>query len=179
MTPHRKVHALVDRVASGDAAAFEELYRLTSPKLYGLVLRLLRRPALAAEALRQAYRRIRAEAHALRPQDDPVCWMVAIARGCALDLAFRRPVGDAFEPFDADQRGEDPLAAPRRSPALDRLLACLGKLPEERRRMMLLAFYDGWGRDALSVYFDVPIAAIATSMGRSIAQLGDCLGRRG
>ncbi|MFG1283443.1 sigma factor-like helix-turn-helix DNA-binding protein [Xanthobacter autotrophicus] len=178
MTSHRKVHALVDRVAAGDLHAFEELYRLTSPKLYGLVLRLLRRPELAGEALRQAYRRIRAEAHTLRPQEDPVCWMAAVARSCALDMAWKRPVGDAFEPFDAAQRGEDPLASERRSPALIRLLSCLGKLPEERRRMLLLAFYDGWNREALSIYFDAPVAAIRAWMARSVAQIGECMGRR-
>ncbi|MEP9353831.1 sigma factor-like helix-turn-helix DNA-binding protein [Xanthobacter sp. KR7-65] len=178
MTPHRKVHALVDAIAAGDLRAFEELYRLTSPKLYGLLLRLLRRPELAAEAMRQAYRRVRVEAHTLRANEDPVCWMVAIARACALDMAWRRPVGDAFEPFDAAQRGRDPLASPHRSPALTRLLTCLGRLPEERRRMMLLAFYDGWSCEALSVYFDAPVAAIRSWMGRSVSQLGDYLARR-
>lgn len=178
MTPVRKVHALVDAAAGGDRRAFEEVYRLTSPKLYGIALRLLRRPGLAEQALRQAYLRIHAEAHTLRPQEDPVCWMVSITRACALDLAWRRPVGDAFEPFDAAQRGEDPLASEARSPALARLLSCLGKLPEERRRMVLLAFYDGWSREALSVYFDAPAPVIRSWMARSVAQLGACLGRR-
>lgn len=178
MTPARKVHALLDAVAAGDRRAFEDVYHLTSPRLYGIVLRLLRRPELAALALRQAYGRIHAEAHTLRPQEDPVCWMVAIARSCALDMAWQRPVGDAFEPFDAALRSEDPLATDRHSPALARLLACLGKLPEERRRMVLLAFYDGWSREALSVYFDAPAAGIRAWMARSVAQLGACLGRR-
>ncbi|QRG04927.1 RNA polymerase subunit sigma-70 [Xanthobacter dioxanivorans] len=178
MTPIRKVHALVEAVATGDRQAFEELYRLTSPKLYGIVLRLMRRPELAAEALRRTYGRIHAEAHTLKPQEDPVAWMVSIARACALDMAWRRPVGDAFEPFDVGQRGEDPLAGARRSPALQRLLTCLGTLPEERRRMVLLAFYDGWSREALSVYFDAPPAGIRAWMARSVAQLGACLGRR-
>lgn len=178
MTSVRKVHALVDAVAAGDRRAFEELYRLTSPKLYGIVMRLVRRPELAEQALRRAYGRIHAEAHTLKAQEDPVCWMVAIARACALDMAWQRPVGDAFEPFDAAQRGADPLASAGRSPALTRLLACLGKLPEERRRMVLLAFYDGWNREALSVYFDAPVAGIRVWLARGMTQLGDCLGRR-
>jgi RNA polymerase sigma-70 factor, ECF subfamily len=178
VTPHRKVHALVDAIAAGDLRAFEELYRLTSPKLYGIVLRLLRRPELASEAMRQAYRRVRSEAHTLRQNEDPVCWMVSIARGCALDMAWQRPVGDAFEPFDVAQRGNDPIASPHRSPALTRLLTCLGRLPEERRRMLLLAFYDGWSYEALSVYFDAPAPAIRAWMARSIHQLGEFLGRR-
>lgn len=178
VTPIRKVHALVDAVAAGDRRAMEELYRITSPRLYGIVLRLMRRPELAGEALRRAYARIHAEARTLKPKEDPLCWMVSIARACALDMAWRRPVGDAFEPFDVAQRGEDPLHTDRRSPALQRLLTCLGTLPEERRRMVLLAFYDGWSREALSVYFDAPVAGIRAWMTRSVAQLGACLGRR-
>src|SRR5262249_21718895 len=49
---------LLAAVAKGDAVAFERLYGATSPKLYGVVLRILRRHDLAAEVLEQAYLQI-------------------------------------------------------------------------------------------------------------------------
>lgn len=162
-------------VASGDRGACERLYRLSSPKLYGLVLRILRRPPLAAEAMRIAYGRIFAEAHLLRDGQDPVLWMVAIARSCALDIAREKEPSEPWDPFQPPLTAEDPLALPQRSAALKRLLASLGTLTEERRRLILLAYYDGWSREALSVLFDAPPATVRTWIARSAGQIVDGL----
>ena len=53
---------LLAAVAKGDALAFERLYGATCPKLYGVVLRILRRHDLAAGVLEQAYLRVWREA---------------------------------------------------------------------------------------------------------------------
>ncbi|WP_454917482.1 RNA polymerase sigma factor [Xanthobacter sediminis] len=176
MTPHRELRALLS--SASDAAARERLYALSAPRLYGLVLRLVRHPELAAEAMRRTYRQIFAHAEALAAEHDPVATMVIMARTAALDVARERGGIDTFEPFQVTHPAEDPLALPERSRSLMRLLAGLGTLSEERRRMMLLAYYDGWTRDALGVYFDVPAAGVRAWLGRSVQQLATALGMR-
>lgn len=176
MTPHRELRALLSDTA--DAPARERLYALTSPKLFGLVLRLVRRPELANEAMRRAYRAIFAQASALAEEHDPFLAMVVLARTASLDVAREHGGLDAFEPFRVAQPAEDPLALPERSRGLMRLLAGLGSVSEERRRMVLLAYYDGWTREALGVYFDVPAAGVRAWLGRSIQQLASVLGTR-
>ncbi len=176
VTPHRELRALLSTAT--DAAARERIYALSSPKLYGLVLRLVRRPELATEAMRRTYRQIFSQAGTLAEQHDPLAVMVVIARTAALDVAREHGGLDAFEPFRVTQPAEDPLALPGRSKGLMRLLAGLGTLSEERRRMMLLAYYDGWTREALGVYFDVPAAGVRAWLGRSIQQLATVLGIR-
>ncbi|MFG1419497.1 RNA polymerase subunit sigma-70 [Xanthobacter sp. V0B-10] len=176
MTPQRELRALL--AGATDGAARERVYALTSPKLYGLVLRLVRRPELAAEAMRRTYRQIFARAEAIGAEHDPLAAMVVIARGAALDVAREHGGIDAFEPFRVARAAEDPLAMPERSKGLMRLLAGLGTLSEERRRMMLLAYYDGWTKEALGVYFDVPAAGVRAWLGRSIQQLATALGMR-
>lgn len=178
MTPPSRIHALLDAVAGGDRRACEAVYRLSSPKIYGLTLRLVRDPELADAAMRETYGRIFAAAHQIDPREDPLCWMVAIARDCALDIVRSRPGVTSWEPFTVDEPAADPLAGDRRSIALTRLLSCLGGLSEERRRMVLLAFYDGWGRDALSVYFDVPEAVLRAWLARSVNELDVRIGPR-
>ena len=178
MISHHEIQRLIAAVAEEDRRAFAELYRLSSPKLYGIVLRMLRRPDWAARAMRLAYSRIHAQAGQYHGADDPVCWLVGIARSSALDVVREREMSDAFDRFDPQAPTADPLGQPERSPALRRLLACLGTLSEERRRMVLLAFYDGWSRHALSVYFDAPVATIQAWIARSTAEIADCLGRR-
>lgn len=177
MPTSSEVASLIAAVAEGDRAAFQELYDLSSPKLYGVVLRILREHPPALEAMRRAYARIHAEAGTLTPQDEPVSWLVAIARSCAFDVARHRVAPHPFDAFAVPEPAQDPLARPEKGPALKRLLACIGNLPEERRRLVLLAYYDGWSREALSVYFDAPPAGVSAWIARSASQIAQCLAR--
>ncbi|TCT00525.1 sigma factor-like helix-turn-helix DNA-binding protein [Aquabacter spiritensis] len=167
--------ALRDLLAAssgGDRAAFAQVFQAAGPRLYGIALRILRRPDLATEALRRHFARLWAEAAAFAEEADLVAAMAADVRAAALDLARAQPEGVfALEPFEVEEDLEDPLESAPHSPDLHGLLTCLGQLSEERRRMVLHAYYDGWSREALSVYFDAPIHAVNTWMWRSIGEL--------
>src|SRR6266480_4665271 len=79
---------LLAAVAKGDAVAFERLYGATCAKLYGIVLRILRRHDLAGEVIEQAYLQIWRDAGDYDPaRSTPLAWMVAIARRLAIDVA--------------------------------------------------------------------------------------------
>jgi RNA polymerase sigma-70 factor (ECF subfamily) len=41
---------------------------------------------------------------------------------------------------------------------------------------VLLAYYDGWSREQLSVQFDKPVNTIKTWLRRSLAEIRECLG---
>ncbi len=49
---------LLAAVAKGDVAAFERLYEATRAKLYGVLLRILRRPDLAEEVMQETYLKV-------------------------------------------------------------------------------------------------------------------------
>src|SRR4051794_31927557 len=57
LTPAELVWLLA-AVAKGDAAAFERLYAATRAKLYGVVLRILKRRDLAEEIMQETYLKI-------------------------------------------------------------------------------------------------------------------------
>src|ERR671922_198608 len=79
---------LLAAVAKGDAVAFERLYGATCAKLYGVVLRILRRHDLAADVMEQAYLQIWRDAGEFNPaHSSPLAWMMAIARRLAIDAA--------------------------------------------------------------------------------------------
>ncbi|MGU3494102.1 sigma factor-like helix-turn-helix DNA-binding protein [Xanthobacteraceae bacterium A53D] len=178
MTRADQLNPLLDEVAQRRLDAMNRLYALSSPKLYGLCLRILRRPELAREALKTTYLRIWKEAKNTPPHLGPLHWMVCIARECALELArTHEGAGEAWEPFEVENPAEDPLAEDTHSTELKRLLACFGTLSEERRRMVLLAFYDGWSREALSVYFDAPAHTVDTWLKRSVVEIDEYLAK--
>ncbi len=178
MTSAERLTPLLAAIAERDLDAMEQLYKLSSPKLYGLCLRILRRPELARAALKSAYLRVWKSAKTAPTDLEPLAWLVCVTREAALEMArTMENTGEAWEPFSVEDPADDPLAAPAHSPELKRLLACLGTLSEERRRMFLLAYYDGWSREALSVYFDAPMPTISTWLKRSVAEIDECLAK--
>lgn len=171
---------LLRRVALRDQTAFGDLYRKTSGKLFGVVCRILPARDIAAEALQDAYVRVWEHASDFDPaKGSPLAWMATIARNRALDEVRRvRPVSleDMPEGFEPAAEPVDPLAGRERSEALASLMACLGKLDEQRRAALMLAYYHGASREALAKRFDKPVGTIKTWLHRSLAQLRDCLG---
>jgi RNA polymerase sigma-70 factor, ECF subfamily len=173
LTPAELVWLLAS-VSKGDQAAFERLYAATRAKLYGVVLRILRR------VLQDTYLKVWRSAGEFDPRlASPMTWMVAIARNRAIDLLRKKAEVSIEEETGAlEVAGDspDPLARREITDELRRLLACLGALDEERRRIVLLAYYNGWSRDQLAAKFDKPVNTIKTWLRRSLIDLRECLG---
>lgn len=171
---------LMAGVARGDQAAFERLYAATRAKLYGVVLRILRRTDLADEVIQEAYLKIWNNAGSFdAKRAAPITWMVAIARNRALDVVRRKSeVSIEDEPAAMETAGEEPnpLARQEMTDDLRRLLGCLGQLEEDRRRLVLLAYYSGWSREQLAAKFDAPANTIKTWLRRSLLEIRECLG---
>jgi RNA polymerase sigma-70 factor (ECF subfamily) len=171
---------LLAAVAKGDEAAFERLYQATRAKLYGVALRILRRADLADEVIQEAYLKIWNSAGQFDPAvASPITWMVAIARNRAIDLVRKKSeLSIKEEPAVLEVAAENPhpLAKREMSEELTRLLVCMGALDEEHRRLVLLAYYSGWGRDQLAAQFDKPVNTIKTWLRRALADIRECLG---
>ena len=171
--------SLLQEVAAGDRAAFQELYKSTSAKLYGTVIRILSSRDLANDVIQEVYIKIWEKAGDFNPAiASPITWMATIARNRALDEIRRKvpeSIEDHQEVMDSLASTIDPLAAKARGEELRRLLNCLGALDEERRQMVLLAYYRGWTRDALSQKFGRPVSTVKSLLYRGLAQLRECL----
>jgi RNA polymerase sigma-70 factor, ECF subfamily len=170
--------ALIERVALGDGTAFAALYDATSAKLYGVILPILRERSAAEEVLQEVYVKIWQSAGLYdRAKGSPITWMATMARNRAID-ALRRSgrdpravddVGDIAAVFD------HPLAGAERNQLLEALLRCLAALEDEKRSMILLAYYRGVSREDLARRFDRPIATVKTWLRRGLLQLRDCV----
>ncbi|MEA2953662.1 MAG: polymerase sigma-70 factor, subfamily [Alphaproteobacteria bacterium] len=171
---------LLAAVAKGDQAAFEQLYAATRAKLFGVVLRILRRHDLADEVIQETYLKVWRNAGQFDPRlSTPITWMVAIARNRAIDLVRRRTeasIEEEPEAMDVAAESPNPLARRELTEELTRLLACIGRLDAERQRLVLLAYYDGWSREQLAVKLDKPVNTIKTWLRRSLMEIRECLG---
>jgi RNA polymerase sigma-70 factor (ECF subfamily) len=170
---------LMERVAGRDRAAFAALYRATSAKLYGVILRILRRRDVADEVLQEVYVQIWERAGRYDAgKGSPITWMATIARNRALDEVRRKtPVSLEDMPETAEMASETalPLELVEQGEALQRLRRCIDRLEPERREALLLAYRDGLTREALGRRLGRPPATIKSWLRRSLAQLRECL----
>jgi RNA polymerase sigma-70 factor, ECF subfamily len=167
---------LLAAVAKGDAAAFERVYQATAAKLYGVVLRIVRRADVAHEVMVETYLKVWTTAGEFDPAAaSPLTWMLAMARNRAIDLVRAEPENFADEDtMIAAPAPADPSARPM-SEELRKLLACMGRLEEERRRLVLTAYYGGRSRDELAAEFHQPVAAIRSGLRRTLFDIQECL----
>ena len=174
---------LIAAVAKGDEVAFERLYAATRAKLFGVVMRILRRQDLAEEVIQECYVKIWSSAGQFNPAvASPITWMVSIARNRAIDLVRKRSeasIEEEPQAMDVAADSPDPLARREMTDELKRLLGCVGKLEPERQRLVLLAYYNGWSREQLAEKFNTPVNTVKTWLRRSLLEIRDCLGLSG
>ncbi|EKS36756.1 MAG: RNA polymerase sigma-70 factor (ECF subfamily) [Afipia broomeae] len=179
LTPAELIWLLAS-VAKGDEAAFERLYAATRAKLFGVVLRILRRQDLAEEVVQEAYVKIWHSAGQFNPSlASPITWMVSIARNRAIDVVRKRSEASIEdEPVAMEVASDipDPLARREMTEELKRILECVGQLDPERQKMVLLAYYNGWSREQLSEKFNTPLNTVKTWLRRSMIEIRGCLG---
>ena len=171
--------ALMTRVAQGDRRAFATLYAATSSKMFGVLVRILGRGPAAEDALQEVFVKVWERGGDFDGAKGSVIgWMATIARNRALDDIRRAKTSGAVafsEDFEPVAETEHPLDGRERGEALARLMKCLDGLDDEKREIILLAYYRGVTREALAGRFGRPVPTIKTWLHRGLAQLRECL----
>src|SRR6201993_5606510 len=124
---------LIAAVAKGDEAAFERLYGATRAKLYGVVLRILRRQDIAEEVIQETYVRIWNSAGQFNPAlASPITWMASIARNRAIDVVRKKSETSIEEEpaaMEVASDSPDPLARREMTEGVKRPVGCVGGAP--------------------------------------------------
>jgi len=161
--------------AEGDRAAFERFYQATSPKLFGVVRRILKDNALAEEALQDVYVRIWQMAPSFdATRGKPLAWAATLARYRAIDLVRRSAARDAPAPEHDLPEQAAPLSGLDLGDR-EALMRCLDTLPEEQRLCVVLAYVDGYSREELGTRFSRPVGTIKSWLSRCLTTLRQCL----
>jgi len=96
------ITAALERIPSGDRAALQTVYRLTSAKLFGVCLRILSERSEAEDVLQEAYMTVWRRAADFDPaRPSPMTWLIAIARNRAIDRLRATGTSRRMEPIDA------------------------------------------------------------------------------
>ncbi|HZJ53943.1 MAG TPA: sigma-70 family RNA polymerase sigma factor [Myxococcaceae bacterium] len=177
MTRPAEDRTVLDAVRRGDQRSLEELYRRHSPRLYGLLLRMLRETADAEEILQEtfvdAWRRA-GEYAASRGSVE--AWLITIARSRAIDRirnrgARLRLVKQSEQLASADA----PQPEPPDVHAQTRLRKALGTLPPEQRRALELAYWEGLSQSEISRETGDPLGTVKTRVRLGLQRLAELL----
>jgi RNA polymerase sigma-70 factor (ECF subfamily) len=171
---------LMTAVAAGEVAAFEEVYRRTSAKLFGVCLRILPERHEAEDALQTVF--LSVWRHAARfdaRRGTPMTWLLTLARNRAIDrLRANRAVAEL--PIMVAETVPDP--APIASDLIDvagearRLRECLDGLDRDDAGFIRTAFFEGSTYAELAVRAKLPLGTLKSRIRRALLGLRDCLG---
>jgi RNA polymerase sigma-70 factor (ECF subfamily) len=175
---------LLEAAARRDRQAFARVYSLTSAKLFGVALRILRREDWAEEVLQECYVSIWTHAPDYRPGlAAPMTWMTSIVRNRCLDWV-RRPrleVADEDGAIAESTESENPgpLAELERAKDAQAVSRCMKGLEAKQRQAIALAFYDGLSHSELAHHLREPLGTVKTWVRRGLMKLKDCLALQG
>jgi RNA polymerase sigma-70 factor (ECF subfamily) len=175
---------LLRRVARGDEAAFAALYDAFAPRLYGLVLRVLRDPAQAEEVAQEALIEIwRGAGRFDAGRGSATAWMFTIAHRRAVDRVRAEQAGSDRVRRVAAASVETPYdqVVEQATARLDRaqVRRCLDGLTELQREAITLAYYGGHTYREVAERLGAAIPTVKTRMRDGLIRMRDCLGVAG
>jgi len=168
------------RLANGDRAALEEVYRATSVKLFGICYRILGDRKEAEDALQEVYVNLWRRADRYDPdRSSPISWLAVFARNRAIDRLRSGRVSREAAPLeaaagvpDAAPLAEDLLIDAERAA---RVHHCLDHLDHNQRDNIRAAFFEGRTYADLAETQDVPLGTMKSWIRRGMIRLKACL----
>jgi RNA polymerase sigma factor (sigma-70 family) len=178
--------SLLDRIANSDEIALKALYDATSPKLFGLALRVVNKREWAEDVLQEAYMHIwRAAADYRASLSPPMAWMGLIVRSRALDFLRRRASERMHLTQELDDYLNDTLEGDAPNPMNTALASeqawalqqCMNQLDNKQREVVSLAYLRDLSHSDLAAQLKLPLGTVKTWIRRGLEQLRGCMAR--
>lgn len=177
--------AWISGIVDHDERALMALYEATLSRVYGLVLRLVRRSQLAEEVAEEVFFQVWRQAPRFDPaRGRPLTWLLGMARSRAID-AIRREARFQHEELDEESAplstpvaasGDELLAVAQGHAELHRALLLLKPQP---RQLVALAFFNGLSHEEIASQTCLPLGTVKSQIRRALITLREALGDTG
>lgn len=171
-------NVLLEAVARGSELALKRLYALESRRLYGIALRIVRRPEVAADVLQDSFVQIWQNAGSFVPERGAAAaWLTGIVRFRALDAVRKHGREILSGDPTLGEAAVEPEALSRLDADADAtaLRHCLEALEANQRRSIILAFVDGLSHSEIATRISAPLGTVKSWVRRGLAALKGCL----
>jgi RNA polymerase sigma-70 factor (ECF subfamily) len=165
----------------GDEGAFAQLYDATSPRVFGLALRVVRDPAQAEEVCQEAYLEIWRTASRFDPAlGSGIAWLFTIVHRKAVDrvrsaeASTRRDTTyhHRTQPVEHDTTAE----AVQATFEARRVRGALEALTSVQRAALELAYFGGYTHTEVATMLEIPVGTAKTRIRDGLIRLRDAMG---
>ncbi|WP_197061091.1 ECF RNA polymerase sigma factor SigK [Microbacterium mangrovi] len=179
--PVDHVGELLVRIAGGDQGAFAALYDTLSPRVFGLLLRVLVDRSQSEEVLQEVFLEVWQSAARFAPnRGQGRTWILTIAHRRAIDrvrssqASTDRDVRVGIRDLDVAHDG----VAEQVELKIEgqRVVDALRRIPDAQREALTLAYYGGYSQSEIAALTGTPLGTIKTRMRDGLTRLRTELG---
>jgi RNA polymerase sigma-70 factor (ECF subfamily) len=171
---------LLRQIAGGDEVALAALYDRYKSILFSLIFRILHSQSEAEDILQDVFIQVWQKAAAFdEERGRAFTWLATLARSRAIDrlrqLGSReRTATEASRA--APEQWTDAVEDAIKSEQGAVVRSALAELPEEQRRTLLLAYFEGLTQTEIAEKLDAPLGTVKTRMRSGMIRLRELLG---
>jgi len=167
--------------ARGDEQAFARLYDLTSSRVYGMVLRVVRDPAQSAEVTQDVYLEVwRQSARFDSTKSAVLPWLLMIAHRRAVDRVRAAQSAivrdDKYATLTEDRPFDTVSEQVQSSLEAQRVRKVLHELTPAQREAVSLAYFGGYTHSEVSQLLKIPLGTVKTRIRDGLIRMRDALG---
>jgi RNA polymerase sigma-70 factor (ECF subfamily) len=175
--------ALLKAIAARDEVALAQLYDRYRAILFGLLMRILNNREEAEDVLQEVFLQVwRKAADFDESRGRPFTWLVTLARSRGIDrlrtLAARERVAEAGAREPSEEISDavtDAFKSEQRGLVSD----ALAKLPDEQKRPIMLAYFEGLTQSEIATSLGAPLGTVKTRMRTGMIRLRELLAGQG
>jgi RNA polymerase sigma-70 factor (ECF subfamily) len=175
--------ALLKAIVAKDEAALAKLYDRYRVILFGLLMRILNNREEAEDVLQEVFLQVwRRAADFDENRGRPFTWLVTLTRSRGIDrlrtLAVRERVaiaGAKEESEAVSDAASDAFRSEQRGLVTD----ALDQLPDEQKRPLMLAYFDGLTQSEIAARLGAPLGTVKTRMRTGMMKLREVLAGKG
>src|SRR3954453_22469915 len=167
--------SMLTRIGQRDENAMEAVFRRYSGPVYSVALRVLRDSGQAEDILQEVFLQLwRRPAAFVQNRGSLGAWLVVIARNRAIDVLRRRKPSDSVDevvltsPINVADEAE-------RNIAMQRVRGVIADLPEEQRRTLDLAYFEGLSHTEIARRTGDPLGTVKTRIRQALITLRKAL----
>jgi RNA polymerase sigma-70 factor (ECF subfamily) len=153
---------LIARMRAGDKDAMAAVYDRYRGIVYAVALRVLGNTTAAEDVLQEVFLRLWRNPNGFDAERGKLpAWLAVSARNRSIDVLRQRPPEDDIEEFSISSNIdlEDGLA---RTEAVERIRAVLSQLPNEQRKSLEMAYFDGMTQSEIAAKTGEPLGTVKT-----------------
>ncbi|HET9525277.1 MAG TPA: sigma-70 family RNA polymerase sigma factor [Pyrinomonadaceae bacterium] len=174
---------LLKAIAAHDEAALARLYDRYRVILFGLLMRILNNREEAEDVLQEVFLRVWQRAADFdENRGRPFTWLVTLARSRGIDrlrtLAARERVAIAGT-REESEAVSDAASDALRSEQRGLVTKALAQLPDEQKRPLMLAYFDGLTQTEIAACLEAPLGTVKTRMRTGMMKLREMLAGKG